>query len=616
MSETLDEWYQRELDYFRSQSAEFARRFPKIADRLSMGPANTQDPHVERLIQAVAYLNARTRHKLDDGLPEFADGLLGILYPHMIAPIPSMSVVEFQLNPALQDLVGGHHLPRGTRLETERVQDCNCQFQSAYPVSLYPLRVSEVSLVPRPFQVPPSPQRENAKALFRISLSLLDASLSFDKVALKNLRFFVQLPDLSKSARLIELLCTACLEIVVAGQPANSARAVLPPGALRQVGFDPSEALLPASLRSFPGYRLLTEYFVFPHKFLFFELNGLDTTKLPQLGSRLELNVLLQRGDPELEPLVSPDTIRFGCTPVVNMFRHTADAIPVASRRSEVRIVPDARAEASLEVLSVETIRVEDEQGRVEDFLPFFSVEHGVHSSRQAYWHVMRRPGPVAGESLVQNQPTEMYVSLVDSQMNPLDRPGRSQLFATLTCFNRDIPTELARRDISRLGIEIVGGQGPVSRIRCLVAPTATLRRHLSRRNLWPLVSQLSLNHLSLTGEEQGLSALHEILTLNDVKDSTATQSLISGLIALTTESGVQRLQRAFVRGTNVRVVLDDSKFKGDSAFLFASVLNQFLAMYASMNSFTRLSATTVSRQTRQESDWTWPPQAGLKTLI
>ena len=91
MSESLDVWYQRELDYFRSTGAQFAERFPKIANRLSLSATGIKDPHVERLIQSFAYMNARTRHKLDDSFPELVDAMLGILYPHMLSPVPAMS---------------------------------------------------------------------------------------------------------------------------------------------------------------------------------------------------------------------------------------------------------------------------------------------------------------------------------------------------------------------------------------------------------------------------------------------------------------------------------------------------------------------------------------------
>ena len=68
-----------------------------------------EDPHVERLIEAFAYLNARTRHKLDDDFPEITDAMLGVLYPHYQAPIPAMAVVQFALDRGQGDLTDRLH---------------------------------------------------------------------------------------------------------------------------------------------------------------------------------------------------------------------------------------------------------------------------------------------------------------------------------------------------------------------------------------------------------------------------------------------------------------------------------------------------------------------------
>src|SRR5262245_65281527 len=88
MREELRTYFERELGYLRQLGGEFAAKYPKIASRLALDADGSQDPHVERLIEAVAFLTARLRHKLDDELPEVSDTLLGILYPYYLAPIP------------------------------------------------------------------------------------------------------------------------------------------------------------------------------------------------------------------------------------------------------------------------------------------------------------------------------------------------------------------------------------------------------------------------------------------------------------------------------------------------------------------------------------------------
>ena len=616
MSESLDTWYQRELDYFRNTASQFAERFPKIANRLSLSATGIKDPHVERLIQAFAYLNARTRHKLDDSFPELVDAMLGILYPHLLSPVPSMSVLGLKLNPGQKDQTAGHLVSAGTMIESERIRGYNCQFRTTYPVRLFPLEAHAVRLIRQPFSGPASPHRGDASSVLRFEFRTIDPKQSLSKFELGSLRFFVNVPNFEKAAKLLELVLTQTLEVVISGTNPAVAAAILPASVVKSVGFAHDEAVLPQSPRSFPGYRLLSEYFVLPQKFLFFDISGLSPAVLSQLGNRLEISLLLREHAAELESVVSTDTVRLGCTPIVNLFRRTADAVPLNFRSTEYRVIPDARAEESMEVFSIDAVNVDDQDGNLREFQPFYSVAHASTADETGYWHAVRRPGPVEGDTGSFRTATEMYLTLVDSKFSPL-RPGQGLMNANLTCFNRDLPEELARlRDAGKIEFQIVGGGGPVSEIKCLVAPTATLRRHMGRRNLWPLVSQLSLNHLSLIESSDAVLAVREMLALNDPRESVQTRNLIDGLKTIASEKCIQRVDGAFARGTQINLQFDEENFAGDSVFMFANVLNNFFSMYTAINSFTRMTATTKDRKSRGIESWKWPAQTGNRNLI
>jgi type VI secretion system protein ImpG len=110
--------YDAELTFIRRMAAEFADAHPKIAGRLRLSADAIDDPHVGRLIEAFAFLTARIRQKLDDEFPELIDALLSTLYPHYLAPIPSMAIVQFVCQ---QDLAGASQIPAGTELLSEPV---------------------------------------------------------------------------------------------------------------------------------------------------------------------------------------------------------------------------------------------------------------------------------------------------------------------------------------------------------------------------------------------------------------------------------------------------------------------------------------------------------------
>ena len=124
MTDELLPYYHQELEFIRKMGDEFGRANPKVAGRLPMDRGVSEDPHVSRMIEAFAYLNARTRHKIEDEFPEIAESMLNVLYPHYLAPFPSAAIAQFRLDASQTELTAGHSIPRGSRIETE---PCNGQ---------------------------------------------------------------------------------------------------------------------------------------------------------------------------------------------------------------------------------------------------------------------------------------------------------------------------------------------------------------------------------------------------------------------------------------------------------------------------------------------------------
>ncbi|MGH7785010.1 MAG: type VI secretion system baseplate subunit TssF, partial [Candidatus Binatia bacterium] len=89
MRDELLGYYERELIFLRRMGADFAHKYPKVAARLLIDEEKIEDPHVERMVEAFAFLAARIGLKLDDELPEVTESFLNVLYPHYLAPIPS-----------------------------------------------------------------------------------------------------------------------------------------------------------------------------------------------------------------------------------------------------------------------------------------------------------------------------------------------------------------------------------------------------------------------------------------------------------------------------------------------------------------------------------------------
>ncbi|HTU22165.1 MAG TPA: type VI secretion system baseplate subunit TssF [Gemmataceae bacterium] len=612
MSESLYRYYERELLFIRQLAQDFARQYPAAAGRLLLEPNRSVDPHVERLIEAFALVAARVHHKIDDDFPELTDALLGILYPHYLAPIPSLAIAQFVPDAAQTPLNEGFRIERGSRLHTQPINEVPCKYRTCYPVTLWPLAVAEARLHSQPFPAGLQPPPRTA-AVLRLRLECL-AGAAFAELTLDRLRLFLAGED-PLLADLYELIFNHTTQVVLrpAERGGQSAIVLSPRDCLRQVGFEPDEGLLPYPRRSFPGYRLLTELFAFPAKFHFLDLGGLRALCQPAFGSRAEIVLFLNRTIPTVEQGVEASTFLLGCTPIVNLFEQIAEPIALTQTRSEYRIVPDVAAPLGLEVYSVDGVSSSDPiQGVTTEYQPFYSFRHGVGpENQQTFWYAARRPSLHPGD-----RGTDVFLNLVDLGFQP-SVPAEQTLVVRTTCTNRDLPVQL-RQAGDRLYLELEAA-APLARLHCVRIPTAPSRPPLRRGAQWRLISHLSLNHLSITDVAEGREALQELLRLYDFSDPEAGQAagavnrqLIDGILSVSSRRVIGRTGSAaasgFCRGVEIAVEFDEQKYVGTGLFLFASVLERFFGLYTSLNSFSQLTAKT--RQ-REELIKKWPPRAG-----
>jgi len=609
MSEKLIDLYERELAFVRQTAAEFARKHPGTASRLQLDGDTVDDPLVGRLLSGFAYMNARVQQKLNDDFPELTDALLETLYPHYLRPIPSCGIVQFEPEVDLDSIV---RIEPDLLLETESFQGQTCRFTTRYPVDVCPFQVNSANLMARPFIAPGCNDVAGASAVLKLSLKTLSEEIRFSDLDLKFLRFFLRgLPG--HIYELYDLILTRAVRLVVANGEGDPAPVMLEADAIKQVGLSPDEALLPYPESSFMGYRLLTEYFSFPEKFQFIDITELDGAIDNRYGNTLNLYIYLSETSDELEKQIVPEMFALGCTPVVNLFSEVADPIPLDHRQYQYQVVPDVRRSNGLEVYAIEQVNSTDSAGNTTSYRPFYGIEHSQSSARQtAFWYPRRRD-VIEGEH-GNEQASEVDITLVDLDFNPHQAGGQT-LDLELICSNRNLPKKLPTGN-GQPYLSIVDGDSPTTRISCAVTPTEVLRPQRRERAYWRLISHLNLNHLSLSAEG-GCSALKEILRLYDFRNSGSTRNMIEALLRMDTRPITAPIQIdgsvVLCRGTEVTIELDSMMLKGASPFLFASVIERFLGLYCSINSFTRL----IARQSGRDGELKrWPPRAGDKALL
>ncbi|MEE1924049.1 type VI secretion system baseplate subunit TssF [Pseudomonas sp. 148P] len=596
MSDSIDpqllDYYQRELTWLRNAGSAFAQRYPKVARRLELSPGESQDPHVERLLEGFALLSGRLQRRLDDDYAEFSDALLEQLYPLALRPLPSCAIVRFEPDPTKGALETGYPMPRDTPLFVTTTRGDSIHFRTGAEVTLWPLQVAEAVLLGGDEARELSGQYDAGCAL-RLRIDCVGKA-SWAELGVRQLRLHLDASPMV-NATLYDLLGAHTLALFNGSSRDKLQRL---PGLPQVVGFADDQALLPDEDGVHPGLRLLAEYFAFPEKFHFFDV-PVDPSRVE--GNSLYLYLVFDRPAPPHLHLQASDIV-LGCAPAINLFRRTSEPLRPDGRSSEYRLVADSHRENSVEIHSIRSLRALGSDGTLRPLAPYYGSQH--NSAATLYWHARRING------LTPNRlGSDLLLSLVDPGFDPLRQAWNFSLSAELLCTNRHLAQSLPAG--TQLSFERPGA--PAS-ARLVNPPSSQGVPHLDGQSRWRLVSQLTLNHLSLVEGPQALDALREMLTLHNLRNEASAGRQIDGLKSLSSERRVAHVGddawRGWRKGLEVRVQLDPAHFVGHSTVLFSAVLAQFFSLYATANRY--ISTVLVDADDATKEIKTWSPQAGM----
>lgn len=593
--QALLDYFHRELRYLRHAGVQFAQKHPNVARHLDLRQlGESADPHVERLLESFAFIAARLSRDIDDRLPLISAALLESLYPHLITPLPSVAIAQFQVESMEGQLTTGYPIRRGTLLNSYADEGMAVKFQTSQDLTLLPLKLLEASWVSKDLYTFSQPVTSG----HFLSLKIHCPTMPLSQLGAKEIRFFIH-ADRAMAYFIYQALFAQDRPQIALGRDAQAM--VLPFARLEEVGFGPQETLLPGFQSVHPASALVQEYFHFPEKFFFFQLtplifSGDDQTVdlLISVDSRMNLD----------KHAVSAENFLLGCTPVVNLFPKITDPVRLDQRHTEYRLIPDQRQEKTLEIHSIQKVMsVKNSSGEERVLAPYFSSNHDdLEADRRAYWFARRdtiHGGELPG--------TEMVLSFVDSEFNP-HVLADEVVYAYTLCTNRYLATEVPS------GGKLEPEESmPISQIVCLHRPIAQRHTPKDGDTMWKLLSQLSLNHLSLS---QGVDVLKDAIRLL-AGDQHYQHVDLDVIKDMTLSSVVTRIGhegwRGFVRGMRVRLQIYETFQTGASVFLLSRVLQQYLAMNVQMNSFLELE---ISGFPNDEVLKRWAPQSGYQKLI
>lgn len=625
MDQAFLEYYEEELSHIRTMAEEFAALHPNVARNLALDSIPCPDPYVERLLEGVAFLAARTRLKVDGESSRYVRTLIDTLYPDLGGPAPAMTMAAMIPGPQVQRMLDGHLMKRGTRMMSglREGQQTRCTYTTAQATHLWPIAISEVEYLQDRGALAQAGVNSNtardAAAGVRITIKR-DGAGQLGELSLSELDIYFGAD--TRGGSIFDAIFG-----FGAGAVARPADKKIPfqfiktPG---MIGVQDADSLLPRVRSSFEGYRLLREYFLMPNRFYFARLGGLLPLVKLTGNKALEMIILLSEERSDLSGISAKDFSLF-TVPVVNLFEHECNIVEVRRNRAQHIIQADRTRPRDYEIyrlLRVEDAESEGPQARV---TPLFSVEAEADSGY--VYSADRRPRRPDTEEVRRGQTRSSYIG--DDFYISIGRPAHGRVAKPIwrldvraLCTNRDLPI---LDDTPRLTLD---SGDPVQTVKLLAPmhrPRASLRASLpsgasDERQIddltWRWISQLTLNHISLADGEEGAEPLRALIKLYADRGDPALRRHGTAVTALRSRPLVERLEVAgplcFGHGTEITIDINDTILSGGSRLLLTALLAQLFARHTAINSFVR----TRTHLIQQQTEVTWPMTTGMRALI
>lgn len=565
-----DKYFTDEINYLLDQGKEFAKQHPHKARMLHFDDARSRDPNVERLIESFAFLTSRIRKRLDDDFPLIADGLLSLMWPGYINPVPSFSLLEFL--PIAGEFANAIPVPQGTEIDSEPVRDgIRCRFRTCFDTTVLPLKMNNVS-------VASAGASSVLKLSFEITGSANITSFCKHKIKIQMTGEFMQtlqIYDLlmGKTGRKSNAEKISVAAFDAEGNPSGSW--VCSHERLSPAGLSRDELLLPTGKTMLWSFSLLRDFFSFPEKFQAVHLHILDV--LADQPSVKKFDVSIHINSPWPSNLrVTPEQFRLNTVPIVNLFQHDATPLNLNRQHYHYTVRGDIKFPEHYHVYSVdfvEGLQVGSSKRRVYTPLYTSTSRPGGPQDEEKYFVIDRTKASWGG--------WETFISFVDS-FNQADFSEEEIVSIGITSTNARLPMTLLPDQIKY----------PVSRVdenltmRNISHPTAYILPDIEKISLWRWLSHASLNYLSIQSPDQ----LRSLLRLHDFSETEANKYKIDGIRDLRMTPTRTLHKGALIPGILIELSVSADHFSQLGEIqLFAKVLSVFFSSYASINSYIQL---------------------------
>lgn len=567
----MQQYFDAQMRLLTQAGKQFAQFYPEHAGMLNIDALKDRDPHIERLLEGVAYLTAHTQKRLDESVPEVSEQVLRQLCPILLSYYPSSTVVQFKPKLAMQKT---HSILKGLQLNPPKAKADNKKiiFSTTHGLDVVPLDVEHVRY-----------QESHLGAELRIGLKFVcqGERSNFD---LSKLNFYLR-GDTPLCSALFQLLKTPNKQAELDfGANHFEFNKKLKAKGCSATYLDIDGALLPSAAKSHPGYALLLDYFNAKDRFYFLTFDGLKDEEFPEHIDRFEI---VFRGDNKLPPghQLSKENILINCVPAVNLFSQAAEPIKIEPNRTDYMISADQTRFDHVFSYTVDAVAGRNSvTGQSYDYTPRYQ---SVFEDEKKLFTVLTKDVGAAA-------PTH-YLQL---PFNLEDE--KETLSVDLTSFNAGWPRQLLQEgDLSEGGKDMPS----IVEVKNVIRPTNYLACP-SQPKHWQLISLLNVKFSQITQ----VTELKRLLVLFDWSDKAENRLRIESILKITATPISQIKRGIFIKGVDVLIDIDESKFVGDAdLYHFCNVLHEFFLMYAPINESVQTRVNAIPSY----KSWSWDIEPG-----
>lgn len=607
MNERFLRYYHQELQSFTQQSKVFALNYPQVAKRLGLSAPEIEDPHVERLIEAVSFLTARVNLKIDAEYPEFVQHLLKVICPIFTYPTPTIGLIHIH-----STYNNTFTLTKLSSVSTKLKKQGKsiCDFSTCHDVNLYPFDISNIKY--NNIYSNHLTTNKYIQSVFSFELSI-PYQFNFEKNPVDELQFLVHANNFKASSELLYFLAEKVVFIELEIESIQFKSAI--PLKIKLDGFDLFYSVYDE--RRLNYFQHLLEYAIFPEKYLFFSLLNLNeiftksslfsmfknNMKEDSDSYKFKLNFYFSEYSDYLQNFLGEECLSINNVLIVNAFKKET-RINVNMEHNEHHVIVDPLRTQDFEILKVDIIQgFSLANHHVKTFEPLYHLDNDtLHFDNDSYGFFSEIYKPSMMQQKAHSYTgSECYIQLTN-QIQHIKEDELHQLSIKTWCSNRGLASQISwslDQDL-QLGHDIMK-QAKISRRSSFTTP---LSIPLEESSLWRMMNVISGNFLPLLiDHERDLT--HEIknnlFLFFEISKSVPFKQQINAIqhIFFKKMSKVIRLKNQLVSisGLQFIITLDEMLMSHVHPYLWSKILMEYLKSFVPINHYIELQVKNQNHQ-------------------